>query len=47
MSKLTNSIDEVLFILNIKFADVAMIISSYIEVFSYYNTFSWLILFIN
>lgn len=45
--KLTNLIDIVLSILNIKFDDSAIFLSNYIEILSYYKAFSLLILFIN
>lgn len=44
MSKLTNLIDEILLIPNLKFADPAMFLSNYTEVSNYGNTFSWPIL---
>ena len=47
ISKFTNPIDIVLLISNIKFADLAIILSICIEVPICYNAFSWLILLIN
>lgn len=45
--KLTDSIDKVLSIPNIKFTNPVVVLSSCIEVSRYCNAFSWLILSIN
>lgn len=47
VSKLTDPIDEVLPIPNIKFVDLAMILSSYIKVLRCCNALSWPILPVN
>lgn len=43
VSRLTDLINAVLPIPNIKLADPAMFLSSYRKVLRYYNTFNWLI----